>query len=171
MAEVWLEQLKATINLKIDWNEIAWRDMETAIGKNSDKYQKLWERITSPEKKGPFAHFSPCWTGIPFLGVSWAISRRMYPLAAMLLAALLLINMLFPGESGAARALGIAICVSFTHKNTYLRWLAHCIQRINQQGLVGEEREAALRSVGGLDLKSGCIVAAVLIGLACLSFA
>ncbi|KQO26444.1 hypothetical protein ASF11_01690 [Acidovorax sp. Leaf76] len=157
------EQFKATLNAKTDWTGISWQDMETAIGPNADKYRALWDRVTSTEKKGVFAHFSPCWTGIPFLGVSWAVSRRMYPLAAMLLLALLVLNLAFPGESGAARALGIAILVSFTHKNTYLRWMAHCIRRIDAQGLAGPERDAALRAVGGLDQKSGWIAAGVLI--------
>lgn len=59
----------------------------------------------------------------------------------------------------------MAILLSFTHKNTYLRWLAHCINRINQQGLTGLEREAALRRVGGLDQASGWIAAGVLLAL------
>lgn len=165
-SESFAEQFKATLNAKTDWTGIGWQDMETAIGQNADKYRALWDRVTNTEKKGVFAHLSPCWTGIPLMGVSWAVSRRMYPLAAMLLLALLVLNLAFPGESGAARALGVAILVSFTHKNTYLRWMAHSIRRIDAQGLAGPERDAALRGIGGLDQKSGWIAAGVLILLA-----
>lgn len=169
-AESVKEQFVATFNFKADLSGISWQDMETAIGPNADKYRPLWDRISSNEKKGPFAHFSLCWTSIPFMGISWAIARRMYPLAVMLLIALLAFNIFFPAESETPRVVALAILMSFTHKNTYLRWLAHCIRRIDNQGLAGLEREAALREIGGLDQKSGWIAAGVLLVIVALPF-
>lgn len=166
LADAIKEQALATFNTQGDFSNITWHDMETAIGPNAHTYRALWDRVSSPDKKKRlWAHFSPCWSGIPFMGVSWAIARRMYPLAVMLMAGLVLLNIALPHDSDAPRILAIAIVVSFTHKSTYLRWLAHCIARINQQGLEGPEREAALRSVGGLDQKSGWIAACAFLAL------
>jgi hypothetical protein len=163
-AETFQMQLLAMFDTRANFSGIAWQDMEIAIGQNAGKYRPLWERLNSG-KKGAFVAFSPCWTGIPFLGVSWAVARRMYPLAIMLLVGLIVLNIVFSGESGTGGALGLVILASFTYKSIYLRWLAHCIRRINERGLTGPEREAALRQIGGLDQKSGWIAAGVLIAL------
>jgi hypothetical protein len=161
--ETFKVQLKAMFTTRGDFSGITWQDMEMAIGRNADKYRLLWERLSNSDKKGAFAALSPCWTGIPFWGVSWAVARRMYPSAIMLFIVMIVLNIVFPRESDTARLLGMAIFASFAYKSAYLKWLTHCIRRINEQGLTGPEREAALRQIGGLDQKSGWIAAGALI--------
>jgi hypothetical protein len=158
------EQFKALFTTRQDFSQIQWSDMETAIGANADKYRPLWERMASGQK-GFFASLSPCWTAIPFMGVSWAIARRIYAYAAVAFLTLMVINLLMPDRGATARVLGIALFISFTVKRTYLQWLVTHIQRIDQMGLSGPARDDALRQVGGLDQKNGWISFAVLLAL------
>ncbi len=158
------EQFKALLITKMDLTGIEWSDMETAIGPNADKYRPLWERMVGG-KKGFFAALSPCWTAIPFMGVSWAIARRVYAYAVVAFITLLIINLLMPGTGGAGRVLGIAVAISFTVKRTYLQWLVTRVQQVNQRGLAGAAREEALRQIGGLDQKNGWISFGVLLAI------
>lgn len=158
------EQFKALFLTKMDLTGIEWSDMETAIGQNSEKYRPLWERMASG-KKGFFAAFSPCWTAIPFMGVSWAIARKVYAYAVVAFATLVVLNLLMPGTSSAARVMGIAVAISFTVKRTYLQWLVTRIHQINALGLSGAAREDALRQAGGLDQKNGWISFGVLLAI------
>ncbi|WP_234639026.1 hypothetical protein [Delftia tsuruhatensis] len=158
------EQFKALLITKMDLTGIQWSDMETAIGENAEKYRPLWERMVNG-KKGFFAGLSPCWTAIPFMGVSWAIARRVYAYAVVAFVTLVIINLLMPGTAGAGRVLGIAVAISFTVKRTYLQWLVTRIQQINQMGLTGGAREDALRQIGGLDQKNGWIAFGVLLAI------
>ncbi len=158
------EQFKALFATRMDLTGIQWSDMETAIGENAEKYRPLWERMASG-KKDFFSGLSPCWTAIPFMGVSWAIARRVYAYAVIAFATLLIINLLMPGTGSDGSVLGIAVAISFTVKRTYLQWLATRIQQINQMGLTGGAREDALRQIGGLDQKNGWIAFCVLLAI------
>jgi hypothetical protein len=158
------EQFKALFITKLDLTGIEWSDMETAIGDNAEKYRPLWDRIASG-KKGFFAALSPCWTAIPFMGVSWAIARRIHAYAVVAFVTLLIINLLMPGAGGAGRVLGIAVAISFTVKRTYLQWLVTRIHQINALGLTGAAREEALRQIGGLDQKNGWVSFGVLLAI------
>ena len=155
------DKLKALLLTKVDIHAITWDDLATAIGPNADKYEKLWQRMQSGTKN-PFATFSPCWSAVPFFGVPWAMARNMPLYALVLCIGMVLADFLLPGHEA---ALGLALAMSFSQKSVYIRWLLAHIQQINDQGLVGEERQQALRAVGGLNAKRGWITAGALVGL------
>lgn len=156
------EQITAMVVQNRDLTGVDWSDMEAALGSNADKYRPLWDRMVSG-KKGFMASMSPCWTAIPFLGVHWAVARRNYINAAFLLVVLVVMNLFLTRVEDTAKILAVSVAVSFTYKHTHLQWLAAKIQNINRTGVTGEARMAAIRQMGGLDLKGGAIAFGVLL--------
>ena len=154
-------KLKALLVDKIDMSRISWDDMATAIGPNADKYDKLWHRMQG-SSRNVFNSYSLCWSAIPFFGVAWAVARKMDMWAAIMAVGMVITAVLIPSD---AAALGLALVLSFSQKSIYLRWLMAHIQLINDQGLVGEQRQQALVAAGGLDAKSGWITVAVVVGI------
>ena len=119
--------------------------------------------MTTCERNRPYV---PTWNWAAFFAAfPWLFYRKMYVFGTLLIFVPPLLGYLFGITGNAGVAAGLAVST----KSLYVQLAMRRLQKADNLGLIGEERQTYLRRAGGVSVLAGVLAGllyAVLIGLA-----
>jgi hypothetical protein len=155
------------------WADVSWEEMAAFIGPHAEGYRKVFDqhKVSMAEKGlAPFA-FNWSWPAlIPFLGIPWAAARRQWVFVAIMVGAMVLINVLGLMMETVGSSFGfLPFLAAFMARPFYVQQAVTKIHQIKTQFEPGPGRDTAIAGAGGLNMTYGYIAGAICIGLLALA--
>jgi hypothetical protein len=149
--------------LKQTWTDVSWDDMSNYIGPNAESYRKVWEknRTSFIEKGKPPFNFNWSWPAFfPILGIPWALARKQWLFAGLMVGAIILLNIL--GAYMPSTSFGfMPFLVAIMAKPFYVQQAVANIAKIKSQTQSAIIQQDAIRNAGGLNMTYGYVAAVI----------
>ena len=159
--------------IKQTWSDVSWDDMSNYIGPNAESYHKVWEknRVSFMEKGTPPFNFSWSWPAFfPILGIPWALARKQWLFAGLMVGAIILLNIL--GAYMSSTSFGfMPFLVAIMAKPFYVQQAVTKIAKIKSQTPSGITQQEEIKTAGGLNMTYGYAAAAVSVALLAVAIA
>ncbi len=155
------------------WAGADWNEVSAYIGPNSASYREAFERHKlswAQNGRGPGFKLDWHWGAfIPLIGIPWAAARKQWQLVAILIGAIVLINILslfLPSPTGFGF---MAFMIPMMAKGMFVGMAADKVRKVKAELPAGASLSASLAEAGGLNMTYGLIAGAICAALLVLS--